>query len=84
MNLFLDVTNRLHVLNIFFNPLLEQSLLFNWVKSVQNDSFRYLTESLGAMTFKSLDDEKVTLRTDLKMCDEIDTATFTDEIGNVM
>ena len=36
------------------------------------------------MTFKSLDDEKVTLRTDLKMCDEIDTATFTDEIGNVM
>ena len=36
------------------------------------------------MTFKSLDDEKVTLRTDLKICDEIDTATFSsDEIGNV-
>ena len=35
------------------------------------------------MTFKSLDDEKVTSRTDLKICDEIDTATFSDNIGNV-
>ena len=38
-----------------------------------------ITESFGTMTFKSLDNEKVTLRNDPKICNEIDTATFSDK-----